>query len=623
MTFSQLYKCVACASLALSTLTANAWAEPSVSSISPHQFDLVPGGPPATVKISGVDLTSLRSVRLATGPGLSSVRGLSATRTATTNTSLKMEIAAESALRIGRYRMQLIADDKQIGTLEIVITATARTSTVTSTIPRAIAQYKPRVIASPQRSAAAVAGGTRTAVAGLRREGLRRVDEGRRVARALPTTLSAQYCTQQSGVLPPPQITSFSPLLWGSSGGKISFVGPSGANFQPSKFCARIGSEYLKITSRTANLIEAELPDRRLTGSLFVSHGTSTSEHALEQYYTVFGPPVITAVSPTSITRGDIVTVTGTDLGGIHEFTIASNFTTRAVKISSSNSNSGSEFMAAEEWAMNSEGTQITFRAGPIFEGSVDSLPLTPAAPQPQQLSGQLRFARITNSTGGRYLVAGPAVTWKPDVTLSLTSVSPPRWGDAIPNFLILESGYELTNGNIIRIEGTNLRRADFKIGELDLIQSISAHGRNGNLFVPAHATTNYLTVNKDGQSVVSAEPLVLIAPQFLNTPPTDIKIGQQISLMGWGLKPSNTHGLVFEFKLSGLPNASCNVDLSIDEHTEYSIKFTVVQSGAIPSGCLQTNLFGAGTTRHVAQFVARFNDVERELWRGPYQLTP
>ncbi len=613
-----------CTILAVSLLTFSAWSAPGDVSISPYQIELIPGGPSVAVTISGQQVTTIKSVQFVAGPNRSAIRGLSATLGTATNNSVKIQANAASLLRNGRYRVELLADGNPLGPMEIIVASAYRSAAVRQAVPNITGRDDNRIFVPPRRSAGTARIATRmdrlpTTVF----EATRRASDLPRIAPTISTIQQQQFCPQQQGTFPPPQVTSVSPTPSALVGQKIRFAGPAGPNLLPNQFCARLGSQYLKVTSRTNNLIEAELPEQRMAGLLYVSHGTTSSEYVLEQNYTVFGPPAVTNVSPNSFIRGDIVTVLGTDLGGIYEFKTAPVSAPRAVKISSSSSNSGSGFMKASEWTMNSEGTEIVFRAGPIMQGSVNNLPLQTAAPQPQQLSGKLRFASIEAGipTTSQYVVEGPTVTWEPDDTLSITALLPPTWGDAIPNFMILDSSS--TYNNLLRIEGTSLYGAEAAMGDVDLAESISSHGRNGILLVPPVATTDYISLSKSGQNVSSTDPLILITPQFVQLPPEQIKVGQQVSLMGWDLQPANAQGLVFEFKLSGLPSVPCKLELSIDEHTQYSIKFTVVLNGTLPNTCLQSTLFGAGTASLVAQFAATFNGVERILWQGPYKLVP
>lgn len=591
----------------------------SIRSISPSQLDLVRGGKPQPVVISGSDLARVKVVGLMTSRGFRAAEGLSVKVGASRKGTRVISVWASSSARVGQHKVQLYLNGGPGGTMQINVVESGGPKTLRS---KRIKEIPPMTVVI---EAERIKGGP---IGVVERERVERTPTMEELN--LPQVTQSHLCDFDSENLPPPNVTAATPSPKGMRGTILKF---HGRDLVQENFCAKIGNRYLEIVSRADDLIEAKLPDVLMTGPLYVSHGSDTNEWALEPTYTVFGEPAISGISATEIWQGDIVTLYGTDLDALEDEFFQSGYEKQIVKVSNSTSNAGSDFVYASEFHVNEDGTEATFRVGHAYEGSINSKPLSKIDPQPQTLTGKLRFGYLKSDSSNvaQYVVIGPEVVWRPMNELQITEAYPASggWGDAVANFIILKGA---TDENIVWVEGTNLHSADFKLGDLQLFPLIPDHGRSGGIPLPSHASSGTLRAQKNGQTSYSPYPLITLKPSFVNnqlnlnnsTGVWDVKLGQEILMQGWDLSGASVDGLEFVFRMSGLPHASCNLELNIIEHTDYLIKIIVHQTDPLPDSCLNTTLFGSTPgSYNVAQLKAIYNNVEREVWRKPFMIVP
>lgn len=430
-----------------------------------------------------------------------------------------------------------------------------------------------------------------------------------------------------------PNVNSYTPVDMGPSGGIIMFLG---RDLAKDFFVAKIGDRALTITSRAVDRIQATLPSERMIGDLTVGYGNPSSTMLLKAGYRVYDAPKITGVTPTTVQKGDVVTVTGTDLFGADMRHIPE---TVSGYIRISNKADGwlaSDYIKVTDWRVAPDGTRLTFVALDVFKQTGNSS-YAILGPQPTSLSGPLRMER-KGATGGHWPVVGPPLTWKTS-DIVVTAVIPPAWGNQNPDFVIVNySDGNTPNGgtwsDLVSFAGTGLNGAKVWMGPVEMtLASISATGRDGWFDPPYNATSNYVTFTKDGASARSPTVLKIVGSprmQDASTGLLQIPLNTDVTISGWDLKTMSIPGLEYEIRMYNQSFNACNLAMQIVSHTSNQIRFRVNTTGAVPQTCLDiSSMFWKGTTPpsnvayHVIQLILKYGGAEREYWRRPYLLLP
>jgi hypothetical protein len=462
------------------------------------------------------------------------------------------------------------------------------------------------------------------------------------VPRSTTTTVPRTLSTV---VAPPtilPNITGYTPVDMGQVGGTITF---NGLNLVGSYFVAKIGGTPLTITSRSATQIVATLPAVRMAGDLTVGYSNLPSPIVLKAGYRVYGKPIISGVSPTSFRRGDIVTVTGTDLFGADRRRTSPTITSGYGYVRLGTDPTGwitNDYLYVSNWNAAPDGTQLTFQALDMYThwylpipGTINpvqySVKILLSTPQPSSLSGPLRLDELGV---GAWSVVGPPVTWSP-AGMALSTLEPPLWGSQKVDFVVTNSPTVSTpSGGLysttVNFTGAGLNGATIQMGG----QVVGGMAPNlagvSGFFSPAYGTiSDYVTFSKEGNSVRSATPLKIVSsPRMQDTSlaPITLPLNTDITITGWDLLTTSVPGMTYEFRMYNSSFAACNLSMQVVSHTPNQIKYRINTTGTISQSCLGiTDLFYKPSTAvsayRVMQLFLKYGGVEREYWRRPYLL--
>ncbi len=351
-----------------------------------------------------------------------------------------------------------------------------------------------------------------------------------------------------------PKILGFTPTT-GILGTQVTLSGFNLANAGPPPV-VQVGAVPAVVTDATPTSVTLTIPPAAMTGRLTVktSDGVATTDASL----TVIRPPTVTSFSPASATVGQVVTVTGTGLGGVAEVrfegasapvlapasptslrvTVPAGATTGRLSVT----NTGGSGQSAQVLRVAPKildfapvtgilGTRVTLtgfnlaNAGPPPVVQVGTVSAVVTDVTPTSVTMTIPPAATT----GRLTVRtsdGVATT-----VASLTVIRPPTVTALSP-----ASG---TVGQVVTLTGTGLSgvsEVQFEGARAAVLAPATATSLR--VTVPAGAVTGRLSVTNTGGSGLSASVFRLL-PKITGLTPTAALVNDRVTVTGFNLTES------------------------------------------------------------------------------------